>query len=441
MFWPIPFEDELHSSYFGRIITLNTLPIGPTYSLRALRALLSASDAIDQSTQIIELLAFAANMPLTNFVREHTLLPYRRSIASYKPDTMHGDPVDPGLLRLSATRAARPGAYFCDVCVEDDRKIRGMSYWRRTHQLTGMYICMEHRRALRYTEKENAFLLPPSAFLETSHLIAEDWVNAVNANAAVGRFLALSVALSSSAKPFELKHIRPLLAAKARECGISVYGKVSEGKALLSDTVLATFPTEWLDAILPGISAKQPGQLLNQVDGVLYLSTCASSMTAYLLAISILFSTPSAALAALASAAENHKVEKRETRKGLDPERLRQEYVRSGGAHSDVSKEMGEPLWLVKGELASLGLPNLKMRVQKSLVEAAAYFYLDGKSMDDSAKKASVPLTDLERIVRLAGAELSAALKQILPRSSGTKADAQLGKNQHLHLMGYANFR
>ncbi len=60
-----------------------------------------------------------------------------------------------GKLGLSFQRTPLP-TYMrtCPACLEEDRKIRGETYWRRAHQLQGVHYCIQHEIALLETDIE-----------------------------------------------------------------------------------------------------------------------------------------------------------------------------------------------------------------------------------------------------------------------------------------------
>lgn len=389
---------------------------------------------------MIELLAYCANMPLPQFVRAHTLMPYRRCVASHKPELIHGDENDRAMIRCASTRLARPGAYFCVVCVNKDIKTIGMSYWRRSHQLPGMYACPEHGQALRYVEKNNAFLSPPSTYVDTAYLIDDQWAVDNHAHPAIRRFLSLSQTLASGERPFEVRKIRPLLMQQAKAIGLR--GFSAAGNGLLSDLIVETFPAQWLETIFPGLPSKPVGHKIDQIDGVLYLSTCSSSVAAYILAFCVLFDSPKAAMDALSAeslaepSSRRRQVSESLSETSVD---LKSEYVRTRGNHLRIARENGLELHTVINGLRDNGLPNLttKGKDKSRLFDAVVNFYLGGQTMAESAIVAGVKLEDLERIVRHAGADLTAMLKRMVRISGATRAEAPLGSTRLPHLVQY----
>ena len=87
----------------------------------------------------IELLSCVAGLELPAFVRQHTTVPLRRGITSYRAEAEHGSPENRSMLRFTRTRLTRPGAFFCRDCVAADQDFHERSYWRREHQTPGLH--------------------------------------------------------------------------------------------------------------------------------------------------------------------------------------------------------------------------------------------------------------------------------------------------------------
>lgn len=441
MFSPSLFPDEIHNGYFGRIIRFNGWPKGKLKAMDLLR--LSTLDGYftHERPQVTELLAFVAAIPVQDFVMKHTLLPYRRAIASHKQELVHGDPDDVSMIRLSSTRAARGDAFFCARCVGDDLRNYGFSYWRRSHQLPGMYVCLNHDEVLQYVDVDDAFFEAPSKFISRSHMIDETWAIQSNSHPRVFEFLKLSLALASGIKPFDLRVLRPILAQQARIHGLATF-KGAE-KDLLSDRINSHYPSKWLSAVFPSISEKCAGKPMDQLDGTLYLSKSSSSIVVYLLAICVLFDSAETALAALSAVADPVIAQERRkaTRtRSLDAGTLQAEYIRLRGSHSEIARSNRVILNTTNSQLLALGLPNLTQRGNSngSLIDAAENFFVHNMSLEESAIRANVSFVALERVVRNAGMRLSGSLKEMNSASFSARAAVALGKNQSLHLIGLA---
>jgi hypothetical protein len=128
--------------------------------------------------------------------------------------------------------------------------------------------------------------------------VDEAWALSDMGHPGIQRFLEISRKLISLEKPIDVKTARIVLRDRASVQGLCTYAGKSP-KALLSDQIVADFPLDWLATVVPARAEKAPGAQLNQVDGVLYLSTSASSVTPYILACSVLFDSADEALRAM----------------------------------------------------------------------------------------------------------------------------------------------
>ncbi len=411
----LPLPDELDRSYMGRLIRLNGLR-----SEKGLVTLLAQWANVAEASRwevcCLDLLCRAANMELSQFVRRHTTLPLRRSFTSYQPDLAHGSAESQSMLRLTGMRFARPGAYFCVDCVRLDLETYGMSYWRRDHQLLGVSICTKHLRPLRYVDKTEAFLDAPSSFVTNSHLVSEEWARLNQQHSGIQRFLAISRELLDRAKPFDVKVARLVLHEQAAARGWCTHGSKTS-KPLLSDQVLANFPLDWLSTVFPLLADKKPGVTFNQMDGVLYLSTSASSVAPYILACSLLFKSADEALHALMT--DFTKPRPRQKIKPIDAGDLRAAYILAKGQYALVLPELCDSRRSIQTGLESIGLPNLPGRGNQSHLIAVTAFFVHKKTLSESAALGGVELSTLEHLIRQGGNNLATALTEISAPPTG----------------------
>jgi hypothetical protein len=314
---------------------------------------------------------------------------------------------------MTGMRLARPAAYFCVECIGSDQEIYGMSYWRRDHQLPGVTSCAEHRTALRYVDDAKAFLEAPSRFEANSHLVDEAWAQSDLEHSGIQRFLAISRQLINLDKPIDVKTARVVLRERAssRELCTHAYGTK---KSLLSDQVLADFPKDWLATVFPALADKTPGAQLNQVDGVLYLSTSASSVTPYILACSVLFDSADEVLRAVSVAPTALRgTRRRQPIALIDDSELRSSYVRARGQYKAVMTDIPAGKRIVLARLRELGLPDLSSTDNHSVLVSAISFFLDKKSLAESAAQGGIGLEKFEDIIRQSGGSLTALLMEM----------------------------
>jgi hypothetical protein len=417
---PSPFPDEIADSYLGRLMRANGVA-----SEKEMRALIVSSAGMTSELRspvpLAVLLAWAASMEVSAFVRQHTMLPLRRGITSYQAALSHGCESNLVLIQRSAMRPARPGAYFCLQCVEEDEDFHGVSYWRREHQIPGLFWCPKHDAPLRYSEVRDAFHRSASIYINECEALSEQWLKASRTNELVGRFLTIASDLLGRTLPFEVRDVRLVLRTRAAALGYQVCPRKSRNGKLLSDAVVEKFGREWLATISPAVADKRVGELLHQLDGVLFMSKSASSTAVYLLALAVLFDSADDALNALISPGRIcEKEHKGGERRRISSQDLKSAYLAARGDYGAIAKSLAVSFAAVSKRLEGVGLPNLRGRSPRTR-EAMAAFFLDDKSFNSTLMQAGITTNTLEDLLRICGAEFARCLRQMTaPSKSGS---------------------
>lgn len=261
------------------------------------------------SVSRLELLSLAADMPVAAFVQEHSTLPLRRSITPHLTDHAHGSAVNRRMWEHSGMRRCREGAYFCPECAVADVGFHGRSYWRREHQTPGLYWCVKHRGPLKAVQSDQAFLQAPTLFLDHRRALEHQAPAVHHDHPVIARYLSICAGLYDRPKPLPVQSVRTAIRRAAEPLGIPRYGVgcSHEGERwLLSDHVRDAYPREWLEAILPRLAFKRPGQVVDQVDGTLWAGALASAAHVYALAAATLFESSDAALQAFGDQDAKH---------------------------------------------------------------------------------------------------------------------------------------
>ncbi len=421
--------NEIDRSYLGAVMRQN----GDNKESEIIAKIaqhLGLRDKTRRQAPAIELLSKIAQADTQTFARQHSTLPYRRGITSYFADLKHGSEDNRNILRDSGMRVARPGAYCCSECMRNDEKKYGRTYWHREHQLPGQFWCPEHKLPLHYVESIDAFLMAPDQVLDKSHPVPESWIANTIDNSNINSFLAITSALLETEKPFSVKHVSAILRDKAAARGFQTHG----GKVkypLLSDAVVADFGREWLATVLPRLADKRQGEINSQLDGVLYMATASSSVAAYILALSFLFDSPDEAMNALITTDMSELVPlPTKSSRTIENEELKSAYFKSLGSYSKTASLLMTSYAAICGRLRDMGLPNLKGNRANGLEKAAVAFFVDGKSLPDSAAAGNVTCDALEKLVRVAGTTMVELLekmkKPISGRGSGTRRPLKL---------------
>lgn len=415
---PTILAEELDRSYLGAVMRIN----GCTTEREAIELMaqhVGLGGIPRREASPLEILSKITQTNTPTFTRQHTTMPLRRGITSYLTELKHGSEDYRKMLWTSGIRIARPGAYCCPQCIKNDQRLHGRGYWHRHHQIPGLQWCPEHRTPLLYMESEQAFLTDPGDIYETCHPVAESWLNNKMDNRFITSFLEISFALLKREKPFSVTSVSSLLKTKNEAFGFQAHpGKVKS--SLLSDAVVSKFGREWLGTALPPLANKQDGQILSQMDGVLYLKHSASSATAYILALSLLFNSSQEAIDALAltdSAEEplHHHCKASTT---FNNNALRSAYLNSHGDYAKTANLLGTSYAAIYARLRNLGLPNLRGANLAGLEKASLAFFIEGKSLTESVTVGGVTCDALENLARVAGPTILDLFKEMkIPNS------------------------
>lgn len=414
---PVPFPEEIDRGYLGRVMRFNGC-VKEKDAIELMRVWDRCADKSWREVSCLELLSRVAGMEVATFVTQHTSLPLRRGITSYQPDLPHGCESNRNMLWSTGMRMARTGAYFCEQCAKEDAAFHGQSYWRRKHQMPGLLWCPKHMAPLRYLDDESAFLSPPTILMDNSHVVDASWSNEIMGNETVLRYLQICWALMERTSPLAVKAVSAILRGKASSAGFQTYGGPVRAP-LLSDVAIERCGRTWLSTVLPVLADKPDGILSSQLDGVLYLPTSASSVSAYALASALLFDTADDALNNLCGPvpAAIHGRQRRTV--DIGREVLIAGYVQARGSHSKTAALLAIPIPAAAKRLNALGLPNLIESPSKNTVKAAVAFFVDKVSFAKSAELGGIGQDAMEDLVRTSGTGFVDVLSEMHRPSGG----------------------
>ena len=197
-----------------------------------------------QNKSLAASVACLNNMPLTEYLRYHTLmaihLPTRDSQMSNGNSSW-----SPRELKILGMANLRSDALFCEKCVRDDEEKFGYSYWRRSHQIPGVHWCGNHNNyPLTHVCAETAFLeLPRSWISHEASSPGTAYFSGISSNG-LKNLIALQEALVDTGEVFDSAIVNASLQYQASLNGIDTS---RQGKSkLLSEVALENFSIEFL---------------------------------------------------------------------------------------------------------------------------------------------------------------------------------------------------
>ncbi len=220
------------------------------------------ADLLYNLSQVAAQTGIAWRMSATQIAERHTLLPY---FASYLPRERRqavlnaavgtGNPTSYALLGHSTAAVKRvPKLRFCPKCITEDRQRVGEGYWRRTHQLPGVFACIKHnvplrvsnvsvdcdRRKVIWTTVEHAFEERDSHMLD----ITETWLK----DDSLMKVMKSSVSLLYEPPSEYGKTSSENYLARAKQAGFSNKGRRLNQEAL-NASITESFNTEYLERV------------------------------------------------------------------------------------------------------------------------------------------------------------------------------------------------
>jgi hypothetical protein len=410
---PTPFPEELDRSYLGRVMRLNG--VSSEKDIVALMAIWAGvADKSRREISCVELLSKVAGIDLAEFVRQHTTLPLRRAITSYQADLPHGSEENRSMLWTSGMRQIGSASYFCRDCMLEDLGFHGQSYWRRMYQAPGLLWCPRHSIPLSYVEGKFAYLLPPSRFVDQSIVVDEAWAAEARENIHIQRYFEICIGLMDRDAPLAVRTVSGVLRERAAAAGFqTIGGKIK--KPLISDEVFRIFGRRWLATVMPSLADKATGELLHQMDGVLWLKTSASSVSPYILASALLFESADEALNALQSSTDT---ESRRSTSKIDTDDAISAYIQARGQYSAAARLLSTNRQDIGIRLQKIGLPNLTERQNRSTLRAALAYYIDRLPISQSASAGNLSVDEMGELIRDASPELIQVL-QVMRKPAG----------------------
>lgn len=245
-----PLPDELAHSILARLAFVNCCDSD------TLIAQLTRFYGISRSANQVSVVAQALGLEPAEFLKKHTLYPLLHAVD-------RGSKVVALANRTQGFRdffgpKVNASAKYCALCLELDRQVHSITFWRRAHHLPSVDWCPVHFCGLEsyridhseYPTSDPRTVGAPTVFNEgTEHA----------ANPVLRRYSALLMVWRESELPYRSRDVRDLVHGACLRQGLGF----SEGdsRSLLSDALVGALPHSWLVKFMPRLSSKAIGKV------------------------------------------------------------------------------------------------------------------------------------------------------------------------------------
>lgn len=411
--------DELAHGYKGRLLRLNVLN-NTDRLLKSLREHFHKAGSECKDFPLAPLLASSSNLGVAEFVRAHTLLPFQRAVTSIKPKLAHGDPADLVVIRNSAFRLSKSGAFLCPECVAEDKQFWGFAYWRRIHQLPGIDWCPKHSCSLMWSPSENELEWQPNP----KNAKGIDLPTDAGDHPIIQRFTEIIFDMLDRECPLSCFEASSKLSLRAQSMGIRIAKTGSSPN--LSDLALQMAPRAWLTRWFPGFNKKRQGAYFPAIDRAVRQT---GTPFASAFALALLFESADEALDYWRNQSDEiaaaPRVQKRVGSDFWNSKDIHTLYTTHLGNAHQVASSLRIPIVSAHRALQEAGLPALGNFSYETTGKALLAFF-NGASLENACSKYGAEPKKCERILRTASARFASALKRMMKNDSNKRRSAKV---------------
>lgn len=413
MLIPEVLPDEIARGYLGRLRTMNGFR-SPEDAVNMLRKRMGEQGGARRGAPVACLLSKALQMPTEAFCRQHTMLPYIRAVTNHLPDMKHGAAGTEGVVRRSGMWSPRPGGFFCRSCVTEDMDFWGYSYFRRSHQLPGVFCCEKHHEPLLQVAAEKAFYLSPYQLLEQVVPSEPMFPASIAEHPAISRYLAITAHWLSAERPLPASRLFEVLHKRANSLGIRKARK--KRRKLLSDLAIKVFPEGWLSQMFPDLPNKAPLEFYGPLDAIVGHAATTCRSESYALALAMFFETPEAALDEI-----DHPIPPGQVQPWGSEEFFRL-YVEGRGSSNYIDEKSGRAnKWHTRKVMKAVGLPALGRYSDASLravLDVAARM-----DIHEACARRGARVSVVRKLAPVISDRFVSAITEILRKQNGSVAD------------------
>ena len=397
-----PLPDEPLKAFLGRM-KRNNVCSSDAELFRKLASRMSIE--IDEASRFnpVEFLAEVYGVMPILFVRQHTMMPFTKLVGWFDRDRGEVPDLVNRKYLSSALRIPRPHAHLCPHCVVEDMKFRGISYWRRLHQLPGVDWCVKHGVALRRCEGIDILEQSPILASDSSLALDDDQVAQAREHPLVARYARIAEGLLTEIpQSLHTADVSVLIRDWSKEQGLRV--SLNGKRPLLSDRVAESFPKAWLSLHFPTSTRKEAGVFASWIDATWFSRKVAASTALYVLALSVMYESSDEALNALANlkpVAVPRKSDAHRTPGAWDTGKIVEVWMKHSGNSAAIAQDLNLSNYYVRKRLYEAGLPTLGVSAGIAM-KRALLSYWDGVSLSTACESEGADQAAVKSFLRVA---------------------------------------
>lgn len=403
-----PLPDEFCRGHIGRLRSINGWRDYAT-TIQFLRSRDVDEAATDAHTSVVEAIALASGLTLDDYVRLHTMLPFRSFV---RASTSEEQPWGAKRLRLLGAVSTRSASLFCPHCVETDLATRRYSYWRRAHQLPGMDTCPTHQTRLMFVDGWQAFDRRPDYWLSNNLSKTRPPFGDPKCPF-VSRFQRFALRILNNEIPSDTKSFRDALYARVREQNPPTKDRREVVK--LTELASQLIDHEWMSDVFPTWKDNHTHRRYDPINVALLPKKFATT-EAYCLAVSILFEN-------LDDAVRPSSVRASASTR---PEGTSLHYIRLNGQISAMANERGETAQDLRSHLIRIRAWILRHPSGQPALRALRRFE-SGEDLQEAADGEGVDMELVLNILRLYLSDLPAS-------KTSSKAQTTMESETYAHM-------
>lgn len=182
IYFPTPYEDETLYSLLARyhVHVGNQSPKITIKELFGTTTNRAATDLQGNLSSLVNRLPYQCPIDIQDIINFTTLSFYRPFIDEERFSKVknsminnNGATVHTRLGVVASGISIKERLYYCTECVIEDKERYGETYWRRTHQAPGVYICTDHKEELKSVEFFKAEI-NQHLFLQADDVVIEE---------------------------------------------------------------------------------------------------------------------------------------------------------------------------------------------------------------------------------------------------------------------------